>query len=95
MRREIREELAIELPEPVAFCFALWQDENPFFGTSLCLEAFECDVGSVWKSHRPGEGQAVKLFRWEELPLDRMAMLSRVVLRRWNEAREPLELALP
>ena len=95
MRREIREELAIELPEPVAFCFALWQDENPFFGSSVCLEAFECDVAAVWTGHRLGEGQAVKLFRWEELPLDRMALLSRVVLRTWGNARELLELSSP
>jgi 8-oxo-dGTP pyrophosphatase MutT (NUDIX family) len=87
MRREIREELAIELPEALRFCFAFWQQRNPFFGNSVCLEAFECDVSSVWKSHRLLEGQGVELFTWEELPLDRMAPLSRAVLGRWGEER--------
>ena len=87
MRREIHEELTIEPPEPPAFCFALWQDRNPFFETSVCLEAFECDVGSVWNSHRLREGRGVDLFEWDELPLDRMALLSRAVLGRWGETR--------
>ena len=85
MRREIHEELALELPELPVFCFAFWQEHNSFFGTSLCLEAFECDVAPFWGSHRLLEGQSVALFEWDELPLDRMALLSRAILERWRK----------
>lgn len=89
MQREIREELELEVPEPPSFCFGLWQEFNTFFRTSVCLEAFECDLSPVWGRHRLLEGQAVDLFTWEELPDERMALLSRAVLREWRQDRGP------
>ena len=85
LRREILEELAILLPESRL----LWRVDrySDFWGGVLRYWFFVADVTEVWPCHVLREGQAARLFRYDELPLKGMPPLIQEVLTRHHTGR--------
>ena len=73
--RELEEELAIR----PAQCRFLWHadSENDFHKTWVRHYVYQADVTDLWPQHKLLEGQAVGLFRFEEL--DREATHPRAI----------------
>jgi len=91
LRREISEELGIHLTE----CRLLWQVDrySEFWGTVLRYWFFVADVTTLWPLHIVKEGQAARLFTFEELPATGVHPLIREVLVRHHAKQKdhPLE----
>ncbi len=84
--REVREELSIM---PPAYRF-LWSSYHfaKFEQAMICMWFFETCVDEVWGVHRLTEGQAVKVFTFEELDGLNMPPVMRKVLRRYHRTRQ-------
>lgn len=80
LRREIAEELGIQLPEVRLF----WQVDrhSEFWQRVVRYWFFVADVTPIWPSHVVREGRAAGLFRYKELPGEAVAPLVREVLAR-------------
>lgn len=80
LRREISEELGILLPE----CHLLWRVDrhSEFWRRIVRYWFFVADVTPIWPSHVVREGQAARLFRFDELPSSGVPPLIREVLAR-------------
>lgn len=85
------EELGIRLIE----CRLLWQVDrySEFWGTVLHYWFFVTDVTTLWSLHVVKEGQAARLFSFDELPATGVHPLIREVLARHRAERKdrPLE----
>ena len=80
LRREISEELGLQLPEVRLF----WQVDrhSEFWQRVVRYWFFVADVTAVWPSHVVREGRGASLFRYKELPGDAVAPLIREILAR-------------
>ncbi len=80
LRREISEELGIQLPEVRLF----WQVDrhSEFWQRVVRYWFFVTDVTAIWPAHVVREGRAAGLFRYKELPGDAVAPLIREILAR-------------
>ncbi len=65
IKREICEELSIE---PAGFHYLWYTDYYaPFEQTIIRTWFFEADVTGVWGNHKLGEGEAIGIFKFEQL----------------------------
>ena len=80
LRREISEELGIQLPQARLF----WQADrhSEFWKRVLRFWFFVADVTSLWPSHVVREGQGARLFQFHELPTSGIPPIIREALER-------------
>jgi len=85
LRREISEELGILLSESGL----LWRVDrhSEFWQRVVRYWFFVADVTPLWPSHVVREGQAARLFRFDELPESRIPPLIREVLERHHRGQ--------
>lgn len=86
IKREIREELSIE---PAVFNYLWYTDYYaPFEQSIIRTWFFEADVIDVWYSHKLGEGEAIGVFKFEQLSGLNMPPVMHQTIERFHTEKE-------